>query len=182
MPSARHSPPSAIDGDCASGGIFPPYAAARAAVCGFRMVIAGFAVAVFAALLGGASLAWQIYSWLASRKPAIEVTIRREIRRDTTAQITYEVVHLTAINRGECPVELTGAGLQLNPDVGIVFSSPSVPAFENTIPGTIEPLHAAHFFFDWEKLGRGLATGQPIVGLVGLATGENASSGAQVID
>jgi hypothetical protein len=136
---------------------------------------AGDAVAVYAALVGTASLAWQIMRARRADSPGVTVTVANAMigLADGNAEWTLTV---KAVNGGGLPVGISGAGLDLQDGSGRTFAMSRGHALDS-IPGTVQPRHDATAFFPVALLEqRGFDLKLPIVGFVNLATGETVRS------
>ena len=147
---------------------------------------AGDWVAIYAAMVASASLGWQTV-WHIKRQrraeePGITVRLANAPHDRPIARRTIRVI---AVNRGERPVGIRVAELELQDGSGRRVPggrgkgtaspkgftvSPSGP--RDTIPGTVAPWHSIEAFFSFAFLERnGIDLERPLVGLVNLANG-----------
>jgi hypothetical protein len=136
---------------------------------------AGDAVAIYAALVGTASLAWQIMRARRADNPGVTVTVANAMigLGDGNADWTLSV---KAVNGGGLPVGISGAGLDLQDGSGRTFVMARGFALDS-IPGTVQPRHDATAFFPVTLLEQhGFDLTRPVVGFVNLATGDTIRS------
>jgi hypothetical protein len=168
-------------GLAAVGGLaacFEPLCSGTAAVevAGFDEVETALIVAIAAAVLAFASLAWQVASALRRRRKAVEVEARLGL--PVYAQRTARwAVFIEVHNRTDHPVRWMSAALEMRD--GRVFYLMEYPA-GGELPAVIQPHDSHHTWVDCHELEhQGLALDQPVTASVKFATGELYSSPAR---
>jgi hypothetical protein len=133
------------------------------------MASVGDYIAIYAALVGTGSLGWQIRSAAVARRPGITVKVSNAGHPYPGHMVWH--VAVAAVNRGERPVEVTGAGLYLQDGSGGTLVPMRVGPLDK-IPGTVEPHHsiAVHLPVDWLEQ-QGLDLKRPLRGFVNIADG-----------
>jgi hypothetical protein len=132
-------------------------------------------IAIYAALVASASLAWQVYTWWYRRQSRIEVDVRMAVAAPAVA-VTLEALSVTATNRSEHVVRITGVGVDLQDDREMQFHQ-VVPMHGATLPGPIQPHDSGSALLMREDVEReGLDIYKPITAWVRLATGEMVKS------
>jgi hypothetical protein len=125
-------------------------------------------------VVGTVSLGWQIMRARRADRPGITVKIANAMHGYTGTPIW--TVSIKAINMGERPVGVNGAGLDLQDGSGRAFVL-GRPEPIDTIPGTVEPRHDLTAFIPVAVLeSNGFDLTQPLVGYVNLATGDTVRS------
>ena len=134
----------------------------------------GDGVAIYAALVGTVSLAWQVLRARRSDRPGITVLLSNEMLGARAALVPK--VCVKAVNGGERPIGVTAAGLELQDGSGCTYEMFSrKPA--DTLPGTVQPRHEGNCYFDVDQLEvNGFDLTRPLVGFVNLATGDRVRS------
>jgi hypothetical protein len=137
-------------------------------------VTVGDAVAIYAAVVGTASLEWQIVRARRTDRPGITVTVANAMLGYAGAPVW--TVSVKAINLGERPAGVHGAGLDLQDGSGGTFVL-GLPHELDSIPGTVQPRHDVNAFIPVDVLEQnGFDLRRPIVGFVNLATGDTIRS------
>jgi hypothetical protein len=128
-------------------------------------------VAGYAAVVGTASLVWQIHSSRVAARPGVTAEIKLAcVGYPSGAVWTVEVQAINA--GGQRPVGVTGAGLCVQDQSGASFVLSRIGP-PSTIPGTVEPQHRLSAFFEVAVLeSNGFDLKRPLVGFVNLATGQ----------
>ena len=132
---------------------------------------AGDAIAVYAAIVATGGLAWNIYSWRAARVSRVEVLVQFAFLPEPGVDV-HEGVVITAINRGDRPVRVDGAGLDLQDGSGRTLAVMQ-PPHGATLPGVVEPGQSGMTYLLRPPVEQsGIDLTRPLAGWVRLATGE----------
>jgi hypothetical protein len=132
-------------------------------------------IAIYAASVASASLAWQIYTWWHRRQSRVEVGVSMAVAAPA-AGVTLQALSVTATNRSEHAVRITGVGVDLQDDGGMQFHQ-VIPIHGATIPGPIQPHDSGNALLMREDVEReGLDVYKPVTAWVRLATGETVKS------
>ena len=139
-------------------------------VAGLDETETAFAVAVLAAVLSLASLAWQIVAALGRRRRrAIEVEVRLGLPVYSQGAGRW-AVFIEVFNRTDHPVRWVTAALEMK-DGRIFYLMEHPPGGE--LPAVIQPHDSHHTWVDCHELERqGLALDEPVIGAAKVATGE----------
>jgi hypothetical protein len=134
-------------------------------------VSVGDGIAIYAAVVGTASLGWQIMRSRRADRPGVTVNVENAMIGFTDGNATWTVC-VKAINGGEQPVGVNGAGLDLQDGSGRTFVLGRLQPLDS-IPGTVQPRHEVSAYFPVDVLQQnGFDLTRPIVGFVNLATGD----------
>lgn len=131
------------------------------------------AIAIYAAVLSTAGLAWQVFSWAHRRRSHVTVQAR-------IAFVGYDalqVISIEATNTSDHPVRVTSAGLMLQDGSGRQFVILRQPDGA-TLPGVVQPHDSATTWIaqaDAESEG-GFDVFAPVTAWVNLATGQAVTS------
>jgi hypothetical protein len=133
------------------------------------------AVAAYAAVIATASLGWQIYAWRHRQRSRVVVSVGLAISSPAPG-VTVHAISITATNKSEHAVRVTGVGLDLNRRDGWQFHQP-VPIYGANLPGVIPAHDSGAAMIDREAAeNEGLDLTEPIAAWVRLATGETINS------
>lgn len=137
-------------------------------------------VAIYAALVATASLAWQVYLWRHRRQTRLKVETELGFVTANVASTDVvdgertEVVLLRAINHSDFPVRITAAGFTANDGVQIPLGS---PRHGSSLPGRIEPHDSGLALVTPGELeAKGADLDEPMTAWVVLSTGERISA------
>jgi hypothetical protein len=131
-------------------------------------------IAIYAALIATASVAWQIYVWRHRQKTHVEVVVRMALSSPAPG-VTQYALTVTAINRSEHAVRVTGVGVDL-PN-GLQYHQLESGQGDASLPGPIPSHDSAFAMLMREDVEReGLDVYEPITGWVRLSTGKIVTS------
>lgn len=139
---------------------------------------AGTIIAIYAAVVATAVLAWNVYSFFRARRNVVQVAVAWALIGMTDGS-SVEAISITATNRGDRSVRVTGAGLDLQ-DGSRRQLHATFPAAD--LPGTVAPNDSGstYVLLDDAK-GKGIDPTAPLVSWVRLATGEVVKSKPRAI-
>jgi hypothetical protein len=128
-------------------------------------------IAVYAALVATGSLCWQIYTWRHRRQNRVEVSVRLAVASSASGQ-TIQALLVSATNRSEHPLRVSGVGLDLHRDDNYQFHQVK-SLYGATLPGVVDPNDAGTaLIMRDEAEAEGLDISKPVKAWVRLATGE----------
>ena len=128
-------------------------------------------IAVYAALVATGSLCWQVYTWRHRRKNRVEVSVRLAVASPAPGE-TIQALSVTATNRSEHPVRVSGVGLDLHREDNYQFHQ-AAALYGATLPGVVDPNDAGTALIMRDQAeAEGLDLFKPVKAWVRLATGE----------
>jgi hypothetical protein len=133
----------------------------------------GDLIAGYAAVVASVALGWQILKERRARRPQVEVKISYSLLGYPDREAAG-AAHIEARNRGDMPVRVTSAGFELQDDSEKVAHITHQPPGA-TLPGVIGPRDSGFTYLLEDALGP-LDPFRPLVGFVGLSTGERVRS------
>jgi hypothetical protein len=132
-------------------------------------------IAGYAAVVATGSLGWQVYQWRHRRRSHVEVRVRWGLV--AAEPNTVHAIIVTAVNRSEHRVRLTGFGLYLQDGSGDHFQQWRPFYGLPTLHGHIEPHDSeAGFLSPTDIETAGIDPHEPVTAWVQLATGETVNS------
>jgi hypothetical protein len=132
-------------------------------------------IAVYAAIVASASLAWQIYVWKHRRQTRVVVSVRLAVAAPSVG-VTIQALSITATNRSDHAIRVTGVGVDLGRGDGVQFHQ-VLPLEGATLPGLVQPQDSGNALVMRDELEReGLDIFAPVTALVRPATGESIQS------
>jgi len=139
---------------------------------------AGWIVAVYAAVISTAALAWQVASWRLSRKDRVDVTVRFVVIG--TSPVTHGVA-VTAVNVSDHDVRVEAVGLYLQDGSGGAYQQFRQPPIAD-LPGVISSHDSGATYFDLADVEEaGIDVFKPLTAWVRLSTGKTIESKATTL-
>jgi hypothetical protein len=120
-------------------------------------------LALYAAAIGTASLAWQIASWRLGRRTTVEVLVSGQF----FLKVGEPVIFVKAVNRSSHPINVQGVGLHM-PD-GRIFMPPHPDGA--TLPGVLQPRDSGFTYFPLGGLSGLVDVHGPVTAEVSTAVG-----------
>jgi hypothetical protein len=132
------------------------------------------AIAIYAAVVATAGVAWQVYTWLRLHGTRVRVTV-------SNAFLTFpdhlpQVAMITVRNLGGHPIRVTSAGFDFQDGSGrtVVLTQPPPGA---SLPGIVQPRDSAETWVEEQHFtSSGIDVFRPLVAWARLATGETFKS------
>jgi hypothetical protein len=132
---------------------------------------AGAIVAIYAAVVATGSVGWQVYAWRHSRATRVEVKAQMALL-GMTGGGSIEAISITAINQGENPIVVRGAGIDSQDGSGSAMHVIQPPPGAD-LPGEVAPRSSGMtYVLKAEAERQGLDVFKPVTAWVRLATGE----------
>ena len=141
------------------------------------LALYGAIVGTVSIVLGGGSLAWQIYSWRQDRRTRVAVRLANGFLGGGAVQA---LLTITAVNYSAHPVTVNSVGLESQDGSKQWALLPMVPG--STIPGVIKARDSGSTWVVVEDASRvGLDLFKPLIGRVDLSTGQTFQSKRTVL-